>query len=43
MIRSEEKTQEEIVETLENTLDMDIPKLEDFDYIREREVKNETI
>lgn len=33
---SEEKTQEEIVEILKNTLDIKIPKLEDFDFIKER-------
>ncbi len=39
MILSEEKTQEEIKEILEDTIDIKIPKLEDFNFIKERKEK----
>ncbi len=39
MLQSEEKSKTEIKETLEDVLDIKIPKLEEFDYIKERSKK----
>lgn len=39
MIPSEEKTKEEIESILSGTIDVQIPKIEDFDFLKEREEK----
>lgn len=43
MIQSEEKSKAEIKETLEDMLDINIPKFDEFNYIKERETENAII